>query len=375
MKNVLICVDSVFQFIIASNIRATVYKTDHVDLIIYNSYPSAEKLYTKIKDKRYFDNVYFAKTPLTYCGKQYSFQQKFPKYFIYAVSLVSPQKILHDIIKTDFKISYDHLVFNGDGALLECIFNTCLKNNRQIECYRIEDGYFSYMKEFGKEKSFGRIKFEKVMHRIFGTKNVRNYIVGYYMSEPDLAQIKFPYPRIRIPKFSRSDQKLIRFLNEAFDYDVAQNVQFRDKTIYFEDGASFFEGGDEEMEIIKEIVKFIPKDEILVKRHPRRQEDRFASMGIACCTVNGVPWEVIQLNCSMDGQRLISSCSGTIINAAIFFNDDCRRIFTYRLMRNPPFVARDMHFEKFLSTLREKYGESSIACPNTYEELASMWYG
>ena len=105
------------------------YKTDHVDLIIYNSYPSAEKLYTKIKDKRYFDNVYFAKTPLTYCGKQYSFQQKFPKYFIYAVSLVSPQKILHDIIKTDFKISYDHLVFNGDGALLEC---RVLQNRRWI---------------------------------------------------------------------------------------------------------------------------------------------------------------------------------------------------------------------------------------------------
>ena len=372
MKNVLICVDSVFQFIIASNLRATLYNEDEVDLVIYNSYSNANKMYENIKNKGYFRNVYFADTPLTYCGNKYTYMQKLPKYFIYGVSLIAPKKVLRNIIKTNLDNSYDHFIFNGDGALPECIFNACLKKNRQLKCYRIEDGYFSYMKEFGKEKSAGRFKFERIMHSIFGTQNIRDYIEGYYMSEPDLAQIKFPYSLICIPKFSRDNKALVTFLNDAFGYDVAQNEQFFRKNIYFEDGASFFEGGDEELEIMKEIVKYIPKDTILVKRHPRRKEDRFAPMEIKCCTVNGVPWEVIQLNCSMDGNCLISSCSSTVFNSAIFFDDDCKRVLTYRMMKQPPFVVRDPNFEKFINAFKGKYGDTSIVCPRNYEELASI---
>lgn len=372
MKNVLICVDSVFQFIIASNLRTTLYKDDNVDLVIYNSYTSARELYENIKNKGYFRYVYFADTPLTYCGNQYTYKQKLPKYFIYGMSLINPERILRSIIKTSLDTTYDHFVFNGDGALPECIFNACLKKNNKLKCFRIEDGYFSYMKEFGKEKSSGRINFEGFMHGLFRTKNIRNYIEGYYMSEPDLALIKFPYTLIRVPKFSRDNKALVAFLNYAFGYDTTQNDQFIGKSIYFEDGATFFEGGDEELEIIKKIVKYIPSDKILVKRHPRRKEDRFAPMGIKCCTVNGVPWEVIQLNCSMNGNYLISSCSGTVFNSAIFFGDNCKRVLTYHLLKQPPFVVRDSNFEKFVSAFKEKYGETSIFCPENYEELASI---
>ena len=370
MKNILICVDSVFQFIIASNLRTTVYQDDNVDLVIYNSYTSAKDMYGKIKNKGYFRNVYLADTPLTYCGSKYTFKQKLPKYFIYGVSLATPERVLRNIIKTNLANPYDHFIFNGDGALPECIFNVCIKKNPNLKCYRIEDGYFSYMKEWGKDKGKGRVKFESIFHGIFGTKNIRDYIDGYYMSEPDLVQIEFPYQVIRIPKFSRYNTKLLDFLNDAFGYDIAQNEQFAGKTIYFEDGASFFDGGDEELDIMKEIVKYIPSEEILVKRHPRRKEDRFAPMGIKCCTVNGVPWEVIQLNCCLDGQRLISSCSGTVFNSAIFFNDDCKRVLTYRLMKQPPFVVCDPNFEKFLAAFKKKYGEECIVCPENYEELA-----
>lgn len=83
MKNILICVDSGFQFIIAAHLRTTVYKEDSVDLVIYNSYAIAKQLYENINENGYFDKVYFADTALTYCGNNYSLKEKLPKYFIY----------------------------------------------------------------------------------------------------------------------------------------------------------------------------------------------------------------------------------------------------------------------------------------------------
>lgn len=375
MKNILICVDSVFQFIIASNLRVTIYKDSNVDLVIYNSYPSAHNLYDNVKNVVFFDKVYFADTVLTYCGKNYTFREKFPKYYIYIKSLIEPKKVLNRILKMELETKYDHFIFNGDGALPECVFNVCLKKNKELKCYRIEDGYYSYVKEFGKDKSKFRIHFEKVMHNIFGTKNIRNYIEGYYLSEPDLAQINYPYPKISIPKFTRDNNELVSFLNLAFNYDISNNDQFKNKIIYFEGGASFFDGNDEELKIMRGLVKMIPKEKILVKRHPRRKEDRFASMGISCCTVNGVPWEVIQMNCTFDGQSLICSCSSTIYNSDIYFGDSCTKVFTYRLMDNPPFVTKAQYFESFLGAFHEKFGENSVICPGTYEELNTIKFG
>ncbi len=82
-------------------------------------------------------------------------------------------------------------------------------------------------------------------------------------------------------------------------------------------------------------------------------EDRFKELGIKCCSVNGVPWEVIQLNCRFDNQILISSCSGTLYNSDLYFGDNCNKIFTFRLMKNPPFITRENHFDDFLEAFKK----------------------
>lgn len=372
LKNILMCVDSVFQYIIASNLKSTLYKNDRVDLVIYNSFGNAESVYKKTKNQAYFKNVYFANTRLTYCGKKYGFKEKFPKYFTYLRTLITPQKTCNNILKEKFDCKYDYMIFNGDGALPECIFNTCLIENPNLVCYRIEDGYFSYMKEFGKDKGKIRVLFESVMHALFKTKNIRAYIKGYYLSEPELKQIDYPYQTFKAPKLSRDNVELVLFLNKIFGYDPSNNNEFRGKVIYFEDGASYFDGGDEEISIMREIIKNIPTKDILVKRHPRRIEDRFAPMGISCCTVNGVPWELIQLNGSFEGQTLISSCSGALYNSDIYFGDECKKIFIYRLMKNPPFIVKEEHFEDFLNAFRGLFGEKSIYTPYSFNEFCDV---
>ena len=371
MKKVLMCVDSLFQFIIATNLRLTIYKKDSVDIIIYNSFSSSIKLLDAVKANNIYDHAYLANTALTYCGNSYTFSQKFPKYIVYVCSLIKPKQVLKTILGTELNVPYDYMLFNGDGALPECIFNVCVASNPRLECYRLEDSYVSYMKEFGSVKGGFRIAFEKVMHTLFGTKNIRDYIRGYYFSEPGLCQVKLPYKIFPAPKISRNNVQLVELLNSIFEYKPLYNNEFAGKVVYFEDGASFFAGGDIELEVMQKIIQIIPKENILVKRHPRRKEDRFAAMGIKCCTVNSIPWEVIQLNCCFDGQIFIGVCSGAIFNSDIYFGDKCKKILTYRLMAVPPPVTMEKKFAAIINNYKKIYGKDSLCTPVDYMELES----
>lgn len=75
-------------------------------------------------------------------------------------------------------------LFNGYGALPDCIFNSCWKINPDIVCYRFEDGMGSCCREYDKKKSSFRIKVEGVAHKLFHTMDITEKIKGYYFSEP-----------------------------------------------------------------------------------------------------------------------------------------------------------------------------------------------
>ena len=86
---ILFAVDSVFQLMIAVNLRTTIFKNDKCDIIIYDSTSGAKKNSERLEETNAFSHCFFAKTPLTYCGNNYSKTQKFSKYPIYLKSLIS----------------------------------------------------------------------------------------------------------------------------------------------------------------------------------------------------------------------------------------------------------------------------------------------
>ena len=228
-KKVLFGTDSYFQLMTAINLRTTVYKDWYADIIVYGSVPSADKIADRLRETNVFDHVYMADTSLTRCGKKYSKREKLPKYFVYLYSLIAPSHVLKNAIGAKLTIPYDEFVLNSYGALPETIFNICYRNNKNIKVKRIEDGFVSYFTEFGSKKGHFRQFLESFSNLIFGDKDIKKYIDGYYFVEPDLVIAKLPYPVIRSPKFIRNNKELVSVLNHVFNYD--NSLKF-DKKIY-----------------------------------------------------------------------------------------------------------------------------------------------
>ncbi len=369
-KTILFGIDSYFQLILAINLRTTLYKDDVADIILYESIPSANNVADRLRTCKIFRNVWVAETSLTRCGSKYSFLKKLPKYFVYIKTIVLPQKTIESIIGNKFLESYDEFIFNGFGALPECIFNAAYNLNKNIRCRRIEDGYMSYIAVYLTRKSIYRKILETVCGFVFGRQDINDYIDFYYLEDVDLCIANMPYKLIQAPKISRNNQQLVEILNEVFCY--TPDPKLDNKQIYlFEDGRHFFSGSNEEMEIVQEITKRVDKEKIIVKMHPRRTINRWGAVDIDTVNAPGVPWELIQLNSNCSGKIFMTVSSAVVFSSALYFGDSCKNILLFKCLKEAA-EGLNENFEAYVKKFREKYGENSIYIPKDYDELIQI---
>ncbi len=370
MKKIIIGVDSVFQFIIASNLRMSLYKDDVVDLVIYKSFQSASDLYSHVRETDVYRNVYLADTSLTKCGNKYTFLEKLPKYFVYLWSMIKPQKVLANIIGEEIHDKYDEFLFNGFGALPECIFNSCYRINKNIICHRFEDGYSSYFTVYNSKKNRIRRSLESIAAIIFDRQFIDDFVKSFYFQEPQMVMTTFPYKVVGAPKFGRHNKELVDFLNKSFDYKLEATA--KKKVFFFEDGRMFFESTtNEEVDIVSEISKIIEPASILVKMHPRTKKNRFEKIGIDTMKTSNIPWEVIQLNHDYGGCIFITITSSPIFSSDIYFGDKCYKILLYKCLKNPP-SSIDEKFKAYVHKYKERFGSDYLFIPESYDELRTI---
>ena len=358
-----------FQFIIATNIRTTIYKDWKAGIVIYNSTPVANDLYMRLKDKDVYEEVYLADTSLAKCGNNYSFWEKLPKYFVYLLTLPFPKLMLRQMIGSALSQQYDEFIFNGFGALPECIFNVCYCNNHKIKCKRIEDGYPSYFTVYGSKKNGIRRGLERISQFCFGRKDIDRYVDGYYFSEPEMVMVDLPYPVIPAPKFGRQNTEFVGLLNGIFDYNA--DTKSDKRICLFEDGRLFFDGSEEEVDLVKDMISYLPKEQIAIKMHPRRKVDRFKDLGVESMKASKVPWEVIQLNQNYSGCVFMTVTSSAVFSSDIYFGDKCYKILLYKCLKTPP-SSIDAKFEAYVQKYKERFGSDYLFIPESYDELKSI---
>ena len=366
---ILFAVDSFFQLIEATNLRMTVFKDEEADIFIYSSTPNSNAICQNLIESKLFNKCVLVNSPLLHCGSSFSFFKKFPKYFIYLYTLISPKKYVQNVLNCD-KLNYDLFLFSGVGAVTECIFNAIFKVNRKIRCYRFEDSYVSYTREYGKTKGAFRIIFERLMYKFFGSTEIDGYIDGYYFADPDLVTTTFNYPIIRAPKISRNNTKLVNVLNKVFNFSKIED-SYKEKYIFFESGDSYFEKNDEDIDFVKELVAIVAQDSVLIKRHPRFKNNRFSKTGANFTKSSSIPWELIQLNIKMDNKIFITTTSAAALTSSVYFNDDCKSILLFEMMVNKPSSVNNVVRDYFVR-FQNKYGKDSLAVPKSKDEFLKL---
>lgn len=364
---VLFAIDSVFQLMIAVNMRLTIYKEYEVDAVIYNSTLNADSYAERLRETQCFGKVFLAETPLTYCGQGYTKKQKIPKYLIYIKSLINPEYVFKSICP-DFCDNYDVFLFNGVGALPECIYNAIRKRNDSVKCYRFEDSYLSYTQEYGSIKGKFRIILENIAS-LWGRKRLEENVSGYYFSEPGLVNYEFKYPIFQSEKFSRTNDALKKTLNHVFALDKL-NDDYHEKYLFFECGDAFFFNNNDDLRFIDKLVELVGKDNVLIKRHPRIKENRFENKGVHIASGSTVPWELIQLNIHMEDKVFITTKSAAAITSEVYFGDKCSAILLYKGINGEQGEISE-NFEKYMVDFKNK-SNNGFWLPESIDEFISL---
>lgn len=367
MKKIIACVDSYYQLLVAMNLRFNKYRLDKFDLILINSTQNAEAVYRSLKISGAFDNVYLINSDLNINKLNTSFCQRIPKYYDYIYSITRFEKYSKEKLNVDVIPSYDFFLFNGYKPLIQCLFNAFYKTNNKIRCYRIDDGTATYIQEWCVGKSKFRLMIEQCAEKFIGFKGIENFIMGFFVPEISLIKYKLPYKLLNIPSYSNPE--LIGLMNNIFKYDKEQ-IYSNKRVVYFGGFGKF--GIDLDYLFLNEILKFFPKESILIKQHPRESDKIYDILGIDTVKQPSIPWELFMLNSEFNDTIFISFMSSAVLSSRIIFNRKGIDIYLYNCKRQKE--IDDEIFDKFTEFIenykKEKNLSDSIMIPSTLNSFA-----
>ena len=359
------------QFLIATHLRTTIFKSDKVDLLMYDSMPAAKQICNNIKKSGFYNDVYIVSSVLAVGITKIGFIDKIIKYLRWFELQIAP---LHGT-RRDIKIAnykYDAFVFCANGIFLEGLYNVCRRENPQMHCLRYEGSLTSYLHDHENAKGRFRRILESCLKKFSGSVDLSEEVEKYYFFEPSLIQFQHNYQIEKIPLISSIEPRIIGLLNSVFEFDIKRDY-IKENTIAFEDGNLYFMNNNEEVELFTETAKVLGKENFLVKLHPRNNIDRFSSE-IVTTNKSIAPWEVYLMNQNISGKTLITSASGSIFTSLLYFGMDVKIILVYKIVKQRiPLI--DENFERLLNSLvslqeNRKHNLSKVylSCPKSIDE-------
>ena len=311
--------NTVYQIIVAIQIKNNFFKNDVCDIIISDILNGSVKIKNRIEQIHFFNKVYIQKIKN---HKISLFKQIF--------SSLLKNKIVNIGINMSKIDCYDIFLLSNPLFQNLVLIEKLKKKNKFINLYFFEDGLSTYT---------------KLYERLYSpcTKNIKNRINKKYLINdvnkiftfvPDLFDWNPTQQIVKIPKPSINDNKLKDILNHIFDY---QNIILPKncKAVFLEEG--YYGDGKKvnDIEIIKEFKK-IYQESIYVKRHPRNRINRFISEGIAVLETDSCPWELFVLNepLIIEKLTLISIASAALFTPTILFDLKPKCIFCLNLIND-----------------------------------------
>ena len=330
----------------AINLKVTIYYGECIDLFIINDFEDSLKYYESIIKRKLFNNVYLIKRPKINTGwdkwkMRYSLLTDRMKYF------------------TKENFNEYNLIATGVLESFSIIFMlNQKKKNPNLEFIVIEDGMGDYVSD-------RRMKFDSKIYR-FRKINMSNYINKMWMYKPDISLYKKEYKNISTIPTPTNES--IEILTEIFQItDTITREIVSNNIIYLDQPIEETNWSLSRANIIEKLVRYLKKEDFVVKRHPRKQDFDYAPYKVKVLPELQVPWEVI--GAKLVNKVLITFNSSAALTPKFIYNNNNKVIFLYKyFMKDDPLC---LEWDKFFYKVKDMYPEH-IFIPETEKDLIDV---
>lgn len=304
------------------------------DIYIFDTFPSAKKMFERIKEYDLFADVYYI------CDSDYLRNGRADA----LRTTILPSSFKKILIKKEYKQIF---LFNIYGAFNELIFNVLKRNNEQLIVNMVEDGPSIYHIEEYKD---GTIR--KLIYPILNIKSYLKNIDCWWFSKPELMEALYDGIKKEIPHINKQDKKFINIINYVFGYKSNALIDNAEIIImeecYWSDGLLKTNG---DFNLFLKIKESFSDNTIVVKLHPRTRENRFGKE-FNVVEANGIPWEVYALNMNMDNKILISLSCATMISTKLLYNEETYSLLLYPIIEDS--IKNTNNGSKYLTEERKQ---------------------
>lgn len=346
-SRVIILCNSAYQLLTAIQLRLTIYKQDHVDVLVSNQMSRSCEIADNLKQISLFNSVRHIDT------NRRDYRNRF-------------FETLHDLalIHRLHRESGDFDVFCTANISVFSILFVRFYQKRRLEVNIYEDGMVTYCRCFEHFDRAGIVARLLLPHGVLGqTKHI-------YIFNPELLEwhVKGVTP-IAIPKIDSDNHETVKMLNQAFGYDNSA-AEYDRPYLFMEE--SFYADGYPvpDVELVERIGSAVGKDNVMIKLHPRNGVDRFSRLGYKVSSNSAIPWELILLNQSMQDKTLLSISSSSLLQPYLLLGQEVRSIALLDLLSEKP-GNMSGELGNFMLALFERLSPICIT-PHTEQELYEL---
>lgn len=347
MKTAVIC-NTPFQVFNMLNLFYHDDSFGKIDLFLINRFSSSSRLYEKLKNIHFFENVHYVSPVEKIEESKWSIFLKmlFPELYKNHYRIDN-----WEIIKNDY-----NFLFYGDleplGRIIEYL-------NPKVESFVYDDGGASY---FGNALFDCKSKKIQFIEKSMRVGVARSKIQGLYVNAKAISKSTISKNILQLPILD--DEKFISLTKDIFEYKTNDAIASHKYLImdYPMERITEYNGFD--------LVDFMHKnegDKCLLRYHPcsTRKNSNLVDIDL----INNL-WELDCLYSVTEKHVLISYFSSSQLLPKLLVDKEPYVIFTYKLMLNHNGMYRCKGNEEFINLVKSRYkNKSKIFIPNNEQEL------
>lgn len=359
MKKLIIC-ETPFQIIMALYIKKLYSNAnDEVDIIIGNTFNNYRLISDRIKKTSIFQSIYNADIKIF-------FERNKKKKLLSILKVLNLKKMMKEVFGENIK-QYDEMYCWNYDPFTISVRSYFSFYQKKIKIFIFEEGYISYFPFDEVVHKQVATRIIEIRNKLFGISNItRDSIDGLLLFEPDLLLYN---PKCQVYKMDRKVGLTDSFKRNIDNIFAASEVslKYNKKYIIFEENHP--EYNDEP--IFDNIINKVGRENVIIKLHPLRKENRFEKKGVMTLGNDGVPWEAIAYFLDFSDKVLISIGSGSISSCRMLFGKKMNAFLIYKFM-DTNLKQFDSKFCSFWNKLESKKMEGGIYMPRDEQEFYNM---
>ena len=297
------------------HLKLTTFSSENADIFLFSMFNGYIKIAENLEKTGLFSNVY------TIGDENYASRNR-----IETLKILLSNTYYKKILKQKY---YDQVfVYNLDCIITYVAYNVLKKQNKKIIYNIVEDAPTFYDLKLENRKL-------RYFYRIIGYKNPVYNADKWWYSYPNHMDQLGNGEKVRLPQISRTDRDFKHYVNIVFEYQEDPQLLECDIIIMEEpfqkDGRL---NNNEDAQLFKSLKKHIRDKKIVVKLHPRIDNDRYeGSYNVLPYT--SIPWEVYTLNLKENAQKtIITLASTTAISSKIIYGDEPKVVLLFPLLED-----------------------------------------